>query len=141
MEKLVIQNITNTSDLKTKLNEIIKLGQYYEYDISDSLLYLLKSLDPEILTLSLQAVAELSKCENKRLSFTDKEVIKHILEVASKDLTDENIEALKQSCRALGNLCCDCDEGRRAILELNGVAILINLLRKAFDDRRGKSTL
>ncbi|XP_039749309.1 rap1 GTPase-GDP dissociation stimulator 1-B [Pararge aegeria] len=128
-ETLVIQNIGNVCDLKAKLNEIICSSKNYDYDVSSCLKALLKSSDQVIVLLTVQAISELAKCEIKRESYAQRDVIEPILSLLNKDLTSENIELHKQCCRALGNLCCDSDKSRKILLEYNGVATLNNILR------------
>lgn len=134
LETLVIQNITNVNDLKAKLNDIIKIGKDYEYDVSNCLTALLNNSDLEIVTLAVQAIAELAKCEDKRETFAKKEVIEAIMNILQKDVTLDRTELVKQCCRALGNLCCDCDTSRKLLHDQGGVTILANLLKTTLDD-------
>ncbi|XP_038210776.1 rap1 GTPase-GDP dissociation stimulator 1-B [Zerene cesonia] len=127
-ETLVIQNINNVNDLKAKLNEIISAGKNYEFDVSSCLKSLLKSNDESIVLLSVHAVSELVKCESKRETYAQKEIIEPILGILSKEFCIDKFELRKQCLRALGNLCCDCDVSRKIMLENNGVQILNNLL-------------
>nr|XP_026486303.1 rap1 GTPase-GDP dissociation stimulator 1 [Vanessa tameamea] len=127
-EKLVIQNIENVSDLKTKLNEIISEGKNYEYDVSSCLKALLKSSDQVIVLLTVQAISELAKCPTKRETYAVKDVIQAILLMLNKEVTLERIDLIKQCCRALGNLCCDCDTTRKILIESNGIATLYNIM-------------
>ncbi|XP_072940546.1 GTPase-GDP dissociation stimulator vimar [Epargyreus clarus] len=127
LETLVIQNISNASDLKAKLNDIISAGKSYEYDVSSCLKTLLHSSDEAIVLLTVQAISELVKCEDKRETYAQKDIILPILSLLDK-VTSDKIELIKQSCRSLGNLCCDCDSARNIILENNGVKILRKLL-------------
>lgn len=132
-EKLVIQNISNVNELKAKLNDIIRTGKDYEYDVSSCIRSLVNSSDQDIVLLSIQAISELVKCEDKRETYADKDIIGPILNVLQKETTSDNIELVKQCCRALGNLCCDCDVARQTILNLNGIPVLIKLLQKSID--------
>ncbi|XP_053602123.1 GTPase-GDP dissociation stimulator vimar [Plodia interpunctella] len=133
LETLVIQNITNTNELKAKLNDIIKTGIDYAYDVSSCLKTLLNSSDQDIVILTIQAVSELAKSEEKRESLAVKEVLVPIIETVRKEYASNKIELLKQCCRALGNLCCDCDTSRKIILECNGVPALISLLKYSLE--------
>ncbi|XP_059061444.1 GTPase-GDP dissociation stimulator vimar [Achroia grisella] len=133
LETLVIQNITNINDLKAKLNHIIETGKDYEYDVSSCLKSLLLSGDQEIVLLSVQAISELAKCEDKREIYAHKEVVEPILNVLRREANSDKIDLLKQCCRALGNLCCDCDTSRKIILEYNSVPIIVNVLKQATD--------
>lgn len=134
LEKLVIENLSNVSELKGKLNDIIQSGQNYEYDVSLSLQSLLTNNDPEIVCLTVQAIAELSKCETKRLTYAKSDIIDVILGFLQKEITNDSIFLLKQSCRALGNMCCECDEGRRAILSVNGLETFKSFLESITKD-------
>ncbi|KAI8428521.1 hypothetical protein MSG28_007298 [Choristoneura fumiferana] len=134
LETLVIQNITNANDLKAKLNDIIKVGKDYKYDVSNCLTALLNNSDHEIVTLAVQAIAELAKCEDKRETFAKKEVIEAILSILRKEVTLDRTELVKHCCRALGNLCCDCDTSRKLLHDQEGVILLTNLLKTSLDD-------
>lgn len=132
-ETLVIQSITNVNDLKAKLNHIIATGKDYEYNVSSCLKTLLLSSDQEIVLLSVQAVSELAKCEDKREVYAQKEVIEPIIDILKKEINSDKTELLKQCCRALGNLCCNCDTSRKIILDYNGVSIIMKSLKQAIE--------
>ncbi|KAF9422800.1 hypothetical protein HW555_001584 [Spodoptera exigua] len=134
-ETLVIQNITNVNELKAKLSGIILAGEDYQYDVSDSMKVLLTSTDQDIVQLSIEAIAELVKCEQKRDSYANKSIIGPILDILRKETVSDNIEMVKQCCRALGNLCCDCDTSRRLIVSLEGIPLLVKLLERSIDMR------
>lgn len=134
LEKLVIQNIENVNDLKEKLNEIITAGKDYEYDVSSCLRDLIKSSDQSIVFLAARAISELAKCEKKRETYAENEVIDTILSILKKEITSENVDVLIQACRALGNLCCDCDTTRSMILDKNAVEILHKVLNTCMND-------
>ncbi|XP_075970148.1 visceral mesodermal armadillo-repeats [Anticarsia gemmatalis] len=132
-ETLVIQNITNVSELKAKLSDIIKTGKDYEFDVSSCLKALINSSDQDIVLLSIQAVSELVKCEEKREIYANKDIIVPILNILRKETTSDNVDLIKQCCRALGNLCCDCDNARQIILDSDGIPVLIKLLQRSLD--------
>lgn len=134
-ETLVIQNITNVNELKAKLSGIILAGEDYQYDVSDSMKVLLTSTDQDIVQLCIEAIAELVKCEQKRDSYANKNIIGPILDLLRKEHVSDNIEPVKQCCRALGNLCCDCDTSRRLIVSLDGIPLLVKLLERSIDLR------
>ncbi|CAK1603789.1 unnamed protein product [Parnassius mnemosyne] len=133
-ETLVIQNITNVNGLKDKLNEIISVGKNYEYDVSSCLKSLINNSDQTIVLLCVQAISELAKCEMKREIYAKKDIILPIINILSKEINSDSIELIKQCCRALGNLCCDCDTSRKIILENHGVSVLANVLESALKD-------
>lgn len=132
LETLVIQNISNVKELKSKLSEIIKKGKDYEFDVSSCVKTLIKSNDQEIVLLTAEAISELVKCDEKRRTYSQKEIINPILDILQKEITTENAALIKQCFRALGNLCCDCDSSRKIILECGGVPIIINLMKNYF---------
>lgn len=132
LETLVIQNISNVKELKSKLSEIIKKGKDYEFDVSSCVKTLIKSNDQEIVLLTAEAISELVKCDEKRRTYSQKEIINPILDILQKEITTENTALIKQCFRALGNLCCDCDSSRKIILECGGVPIIINLMKNYF---------
>lgn len=129
----MIQNLGNVNDLKAKLNDIIKTGKDYEYDVSSCIQSLINSSDQEITQLAVQAVAELVKSEEKRETYAIKEIIEPTLKILDKEYTADRYELVKQCCRALGNLCCDCNASRNIILECSGVKILKKLLDNCMD--------
>lgn len=131
----MIQNIDNVNDLKAKLNEIISSGKDYEYDVSSCLKALLKSSDQSIVLLAVQAISEVVKCEIKREIYAQRDIIEPILSLLNKEITREKIDLVKQCCRALGNLCCDCDTSRKILLEINGVEILHKILEMSIKDK------
>lgn len=133
LETLVIQNTTNLNDLKAKLNDIIKSGKDYEYEVSPCLKTLLTSSDQDIVVLTVQAISELVKCEEKRETYSQKEVINPIVSILDKEMNSGRTELLKQCCRALGNLCCDCDTSRTVLQECNGIFVLKKLLQHSID--------
>lgn len=119
--------------MKSKLNDIIKSGKDYEFEVSSCIQSLLNSSDQEITLLAIQAVSELVKCEEKRETYANKNIIEPILKILDKEYVADNCELVKQCCRALGNLCCDCDTSRTIILECSGVKILKKLLDNCMD--------
>lgn len=121
------------NELKAKLNDIIKTGKDYEFEVSSCIKSLLKSSDQDITLLSIQAVSELVKSEEKREIYANKDIIEPILKILDKEYTPDKHEIVKQCCRALGNLCCDCDAARNVILECSGVKILKKLLDNCMD--------
>ncbi|XP_050672296.1 GTPase-GDP dissociation stimulator vimar [Leptidea sinapis] len=131
-----LQNITDFGELKAKLNDIIREGNNYEHDVSSCLKELLKSSDDSIVLLSIKAISEVVKCDEKRETYAQFEIIEPILNILSKELIPDNYDIFKQCLRALGNLCCDCDTSRKIILDCNGVSIINNMLSNAssFDD-------
>ncbi|KPI98150.1 Rap1 GTPase-GDP dissociation stimulator 1-B [Papilio xuthus] len=134
VEALNIQSITNICELKDKLKEIISAGKNYEHDVSSCLKALLSRSDQDIVLSCVQAISELAKCDIKRETYAHKEFIDPLLNIVSKEISAESVELVKQCCRALGNLCCDCDAARNIILDNNGPATLMKLLTKTLGD-------
>ncbi|KAL4719796.1 hypothetical protein ACJJTC_012085 [Scirpophaga incertulas] len=133
VETLVIRNIEDKNELKLKLKEIIKAGKDYKFDVFECLKSLLTNSDEEIIILVIQAISELAKSGDKRETYAQKDIIEPILLKLEKEVNSENTELLKQCCRVLGNLCCDCDTGRSVSLESNGVRILMKLIEATLD--------
>lgn len=131
---LQIQNITNITELKEKLKYIVEAGKDYHIDISLSLKSLLNNSNLEVICATVYTIAELSKCETKRLTFANEDIIKPILDTLQKQAPPTDIELVKQCCRALGNLCCDCDESRNVLLQLKGVTTLKLLLQSTIEN-------
>lgn len=122
------------NDLKAKLKEIISVGKNYEYDVSSCVKTLLKSSDQSIVLLTVQAISELAKCVIKRENYAQKDIIEPILCILNREITIENVQLMKQCCRALGNLCCDCDTSRLLLLENGGVEVLHKVLTTSNTD-------
>lgn len=125
-------------EIKVRLNKIIENAADYTVCITDSIVHLLESDDPEIVSLSAQAVAELSKSKDKRVVFARQNVVDGLLSVLNRDLADNSLEGRKQTCRALGNLCCDCTEGRNLICSARGLPLIVELIPYLLDEQTNK---
>ena len=121
--------------MKAKLKDIIETGEDYEYDVSSCIKSLITSSDLEIVQLCVEAIAELVKCEEKREIYAHRDIIGPILEILQRETTSDKVELVRHCCRALGNLCCDCDTARRTVILLGGISILIKLLGRSIDMR------
>ncbi|XP_033097113.1 rap1 GTPase-GDP dissociation stimulator 1-like isoform X2 [Anneissia japonica] len=70
-------------------------------------------------------VAELAKNENLRGPCVKQGFVPPL----NNYLKGNDVEVLHQTCRALGNLCCDYDPAREAINEAGGVQSLVHILK------------
>ncbi|XP_071953476.1 rap1 GTPase-GDP dissociation stimulator 1-like [Antedon mediterranea] len=70
-------------------------------------------------------VAELAKNENLRGPCVKQGFVPPL----NNYLKENDVDVLHQTCRALGNLCCDYDPAREAINESGGVQSLVNILK------------
>lgn len=127
-QTLDIRNKNDVYDLKANLNEIISTGKDHN-GMSSHFKSLITHPDQEIVLLSVHALSELAKCEEKREMYADKEIIAPILEILNDKITTEKLDLVKQCCRALGNMCCDFDCSRQIILDCDGVPVLIKVLK------------
>lgn len=82
----------------------------------------------DILILTTQTIAELSKQEDNRNCFTNGNIIKQLIPFLSQ--SDKNITL--QTCRALGNLCFENDKAR-VIVDKDGLKALITLMKTTLD--------
>lgn len=87
-----------------------------------------------------RTIAEITKNDCQRKLFTNDTIIGYLLNYLAEisqqkqqqsepgKLSDAQLGATIQSCRALGNICYNNEDARNIILKLNGDAIIINLL-------------
>lgn len=83
--------------------------------------------------MAAQAIAEICKCEKKRVSFAYSEVVQSLLSLVDKPIREDNVEVVKQCCRGLGNICFDNYVGRDLVLNLSGIPIIVELLSKTLE--------
>ncbi|XP_053211371.1 rap1 GTPase-GDP dissociation stimulator 1-like [Panonychus citri] len=76
-----------------------------------------------------EMIAELAKLEIWRLPLSNINLFSIIVTVLSSD----EYGAIKQACRAIGNICYDNDTGRRSFNQVNGITSLIILMRTLID--------
>lgn len=124
--------ILNNYDL---VDLFIKLLQQQEERINnETSTTAIKSISIEIQKEITRHIAEVTKTEAQRKKFTNKNVIKLLIDIIKKNLenysiiNDYDIELLIQVCRALGNICFSNDDARNLIVNLNGDEYLIRLL-------------
>lgn len=122
------QSKESIEKVKGILSSIIADGIKYEIDVVKPLSLLLDSEEIELNCLAAQSIAELCKCEKKRISYAQSDIVKRILHNLDTQITAENAELVKQSCRALGNICYDSYVGRDLVLNLSGIPIVVNIL-------------
>ncbi|XP_072164760.1 rap1 GTPase-GDP dissociation stimulator 1-B-like [Diadema setosum] len=87
------------------------------------------NLSPSVLANAAKVVAEMAKHEEVREPLVEGAIIPPLCRcLASKDG-----EVSMQACRALGNLCCDCDKARSAVFEEGGLEKLLQLMRDGLE--------
>lgn len=72
-----------------------------------------------------EAVAEIAKSESARPKCIEANLAPKLVELLSAD--DAALAA--QACRALGNICYECDVARDTVYELDGTTNLVDILR------------
>lgn len=88
---------------------------------------ILKESKCDSVTMKLaKVIAEMAKNEHLRDSFVKSSVILTLNNL----LNHSDPEVVLQVCRALGNICCDNDEGRTAICESSGIEMILEVLTK-----------
>lgn len=86
-------------------------------------------LSPLVISNAAKIVAEMAKHEEVREPFVEG----NIIPLLCTCLTNKDCDVLVQACRALGNLCCDCDKARLAVFEAGGLENLLQLLRERLE--------
>lgn len=124
------QNEENNTKIKSILELIISKGAAFDYDVIDPLTLLLKRDDIDIQRMTAQAIAEICKCEKKRISYAHADIIKPLLSFLNNPIDNSNAELMKQSCRGLGNVCFDSYVGRDLVLNASGIQIVVDMLPK-----------
>jgi hypothetical protein len=78
----------------------------------------------------LESIANECTHDEKRLEYSSE--ISKIIEILGSELneykgnpTNEHLATIKQGLRAIGNLCFDCDSNRDAVLEQQGIPVII----------------
>lgn len=112
--------------MSTNLENIIKQlesGNYETVNNIDGEIFrnILNKNNQELKTLAARTIAELAKRDEYRKKLSSEDIVKelcYMLEVKGE-------ENKRQACRALGNLCCDCDEARTLLSpKISSVLIL-----------------
>ncbi|CAD5116094.1 DgyrCDS5020 [Dimorphilus gyrociliatus] len=73
-----------------------------------------------------ELIAEIAKIEKGRLACLESNLVPGLMSLLRFGKCEEVIEA----CRALGNMCFDCEKARRIIDENEGIAALLGILRE-----------
>ncbi|GJQ68543.1 hypothetical protein Trydic_g17111 [Trypoxylus dichotomus] len=107
------------ANVKRSLEKILSESSVVHLTTSDVFELLLKSKNCDILLLSLQCIAELSKQEENRKILTTEEIITCLIDVS----TTEEVNQVYHSFRALGNISYENDNARN-IIGTNGVQTL-----------------
>ncbi|XP_015795147.1 rap1 GTPase-GDP dissociation stimulator 1 [Tetranychus urticae] len=76
-----------------------------------------------------EMIAELAKFEIWRLPLSCSNLFSAIVPVLSSD----DYGAIKQACRAIGNICYDNDTGRRSFTKVDGINSLVSLMKTLID--------
>ncbi|XP_063969607.1 rap1 GTPase-GDP dissociation stimulator 1-B-like [Lytechinus pictus] len=85
-----------------------------------------ESAPPNLLANAAKIVAEMAKHEEIREPFVEGNIVLPLCSC----LLRKNYDVLVQACRALGNLCCDCDKAREALFQGRGLDNLMKLLEE-----------
>lgn len=137
---------TKVCDILKKLTASVESNAtaYETVDLTDTFIKLLSNC--QINTSEREQVdrtiAEITKLDGQRKRFTNVTIIEYLLnylagvtkqhesarEQKQLALSDVQLAAAIQSCRALGNLCYNNEDARNIILKQNGDATIINLL-------------
>ncbi|XP_014679540.1 PREDICTED: rap1 GTPase-GDP dissociation stimulator 1-B-like [Priapulus caudatus] len=80
---------------------------------------------------SAEIIAEVAKLESARQTCVDADLARPLVEMLVKD----EVAMATQACRALGNICYECDAARQAVFELHGTDRLVTLLRAQLHSR------
>lgn len=108
------------------------------------------NLDATVREQIYRTIAEITRIAGQRIFFTNETIIKLLLErlsletqpqqkssseatvkttfTTNQTLTDTQLLATIQLCRALGNICYNNEDARNIIVKLNGIETIINLL-------------
>lgn len=109
-----------------------------------------KEFDATVWEQTYRTIAEITRISGQRKCFTNDLIIKHLIERLATEteqqcatatslttttatgsattLSDTQLLATIQLCRALGNICYNNEDARNIIVKLNGVVTIINLL-------------
>ncbi|XP_062133946.1 GTPase-GDP dissociation stimulator vimar [Drosophila sulfurigaster albostrigata] len=100
-----------------------------KHELAECFLRLTQSEDTNVRKEAAKCIAEITKSEVQRKKFTKREIIAAFLECLRHVPTEDgSMELPIQICRALGNICYLNDEARDLILDLQGDAVLLQLL-------------
>lgn len=91
----------------------------------------------EMRAKAAEVIAQMTKIESGRKRCSDQ----RLLAVLLPQLSLANDDVVKQTCRALGNICYDNDLGRAIIYDQHGVDETIKLLESCRVDATGKEQL
>lgn len=112
---------------------------YDNLDLRQKLVHCLSIGNLEIKTIVSKCIAEIARNEKQRMKFTNEEIIKPLLSNIIK-CEDQLMELNIQTCRALGNICYSNDDARLIIKNIDGDAILIDLLNYPYDSEKESMT-
>lgn len=106
----------------------LEASNYESEDFTPYLGNFLQSENLELVKHAARCIAELTKSDKQRKTFTNNDIIKNLLNIIEFQDKELDIELFTQSSRALGNICYLNDEARNLINNNNGTLTLIKFL-------------
>ncbi|CAH0387037.1 unnamed protein product [Bemisia tabaci] len=103
---------------------------------SDQLHSLLGWSSSETVTKTADVIASLAKIESTRVALTKPKIAAALLEVLKQNAglsSDQNYLAMKHASRALGNLCYENNEGRKCVMEHDGLKIILHAIESTIN--------
>lgn len=126
----------NEKDVIEKLKLIVAQGEDIELQNNNILKQLIKYDNEKIIQAFVEVAAELSKKEQNRRFFTDKDLIEYLLSLLQKEEESLVVGAI----RALGNICYENEEAR-TIIDKQGLSTVISILEKDHNRKNNLLTL
>lgn len=135
LANLVSAELTDShvTRIKSILETIISQGSKFECAVDQSLNILLQKDNTVLQCMAAQAIAEICKCEKKRISYAYSEIVQSLLSLLGKPICQDNVEVMKQCCRGLGNICFDNYVGRDLVLNSSGIPVIVEMLSKTLE--------
>lgn len=139
----ILKKLIESAKTNANRYENINLIDIFESIIAN------KEFDATIREQIYRTIAEITRISGQRKCFTNELIIKHLIEGLASEteqcatvtttltttatnsattLSDTQLLATIQLCRALGNICYNNEDARNIIVKLNGVVTIINLL-------------
>ncbi|BFG06166.1 rap1 GTPase-GDP dissociation stimulator 1 [Drosophila madeirensis] len=120
---------SQTTNLLCEISATKDPKLFDKHELADCFLELTQCEDTNVRKEAAKCIAEITKSEVQRKKFTKRDIIAAFLDCLRQVPTpDGSMELPIQICRALGNICYLNDEARDLILELEGDAVLLQLL-------------
>ncbi|KAK7602061.1 hypothetical protein V9T40_009502 [Parthenolecanium corni] len=130
--QLSIQKKSDVSALLNQLVEKLNSGDKVEVtqDVVEQLVAVFQLEKLELSEKVAEIVAALAKQENHREKLSDQKLItKLCLVLQQTNKNNLNFGVVKQTCRALGNLCCENDKSRKCVLLNNGLKTITDTVK------------